>query len=101
LCGIDGPFVTANHTSSYLAATAHEIIGFLTNKRPFVTRAQAKMVGRYYWYNHDRSSDIGYVPKRNARQALANAISWLVKSHHISNSLRNTIKLSQEIYDQR
>jgi len=100
MCGIEGPLMTANHTSCYLAATVHEIMSFFTNKRPLVSRDQAKMVGRYYWYHHDRAALLSYSPLP-ARQALANAISWLVKSDHISGSLRNTMTLSQEVYDQR
>jgi dihydroflavonol-4-reductase len=100
MCGIDGPLMTANHTACYLAATFHEIMGVFTKKRPLVSRVQAKMVGRYYWYFHDRAASLGYNPIP-ARQALANAISWLVKSDHISGSLRSSIRLSQEVYDQR
>jgi dihydroflavonol-4-reductase len=100
MCGIEGPLMTANHTSCYLAATVQELMSFFTHKRPLVSRVQAKMVGRYYWYRHDRAAMLGYNPMP-ARQALANAISWLVKSDHISGSLRTSMRLSQEVYDQR
>jgi dihydroflavonol-4-reductase len=100
LCGIEGPLMTANHTSCYLAALAQEIASLFTNKRPIVTRAQAKMVGRYYWYRHDRAARLGYTPMP-ARSALVRAISWLVASEHVPHSVRSTIRLSQEVYDQR
>lgn len=100
MCGIEGPLMTANHTSCYLTATVQEIMSFFTGKRPLVTRVQAKMVGRYYWYRHDRATSLGYTPMP-ARMALAKAISWLVKSDHISASLRNSMQLSREVYDQR
>jgi dihydroflavonol-4-reductase len=100
MCGIEGPLMTANHTSCYLAAVAQEIMSIFTNKRPLVSRAQAKMVGRYYWYRHDRAALLGYSPMP-ARLALAKAISWLAKSDHIPASLRSSIRLSQEVYDQR
>ena len=97
---IEGPLMTANHTSCYLAAAMQEFIGTFNDKRPLVSRAQAKMVGRYYWYSHERATALGYTPL-TARQAMAKAISWLVKSDHISGSLRSSMKLSQEVYDQR
>lgn len=100
LCGVDGPLMTANHTTSYLAATYHELTSMLTGKRPLATRVQAKMVGRYYWYNHQKASAIGFNPMP-ARSALAGAVSWLAKSDHIHGSLRNNIRLSNEVYAQR
>ncbi len=100
LCGVDGPLMKANHTTSYLAATYHELTAMLTGKRPLATRAQAKMVGRYYWYHHQKASAIGFNPMP-ARDALADAISWLAKSDHIHGSLRNNIRLSEEVYAKR
>jgi dihydroflavonol-4-reductase len=100
MCGLDGPLMTANHTACYLAATFHEIMSVFFKKRPLVSVVQAKMVGRYYWYRHERTAKLGYHPIP-VRQALANAISWLVKSDHIPASIRNSMHLSQEIYDQR
>lgn len=100
LCGIQGPLMTANHTSTYIAATIHEIIGYFNKKRPLVSRSQARMVGRYYWYNHEKAASIGYKPIP-ARQALAKAIAWLVRSKHISKSVRSSMRLSQEVYEER
>ncbi len=97
LCGLPGPMVVANHTSSYLAATAYELVSYFTGEAPASTRAQAKMVGRYYWYTHDRIAKLGYSP-RPARQSLIEAVSWFVASSHISSSLRADINLSDEIY---
>ena len=100
MCGLGGPFMTAGHTSTYLAATLHEIMSIFTKRRPLVTREQAKMVGRYYWYDHRRAAALGYQPMPG-RQALAEAISWLVKSPHVSGILRNSMTLSHEVYDVR
>ena len=97
LCGLPGPMVVVNHTSSYLAGAAYELVSYFTGEAPASTRAQAKMVGRYYWYTHDRIAKLGYRP-RPARQALIEAVSWLVASSHISSSIRATMKLSEEIY---
>ena len=97
LTGLPGPLMTANHTSSYLAATAYELVSYFTGQPPASTRDQAKMVGRYYWYTHDRMTKLGYKP-RPARQALIEAVSWLVGSSHVPASLRATINLSEDIY---
>lgn len=100
LCGVPGPFFFANHTGSYLAAIANEAVSLVTRKPPPTTRAQAKMVGRYYWYRHDKAAALGFAP-RPARRALAEAISWLTTSPHVSRELRSTLKLSREVYDAR
>ena len=100
MCGVAGPFLFANHTGSYLAAAAAETLSWLTRKPPTTTRAQAKMVGRYYWYGHDKAAALGFAP-RPARQALAEAIAWLTLSTHVSRELRATLKLSREVYEAR
>jgi dihydroflavonol-4-reductase len=98
LCGVPGPHLHANHTTSYLAATAVEMLAMLTGKTPLSTRAQAKMVGRYYWYRHTRAAKLGYAP-RPAREALADAIGWLLSTSHIPMTLRGTLTISPEVYD--
>jgi dihydroflavonol-4-reductase len=93
LCGVPGPHFQANHTSSFLAATAQELVSWLTQTRPLTSREQAKMVGRFYWYSHAlATSELGFKP-RPARQALAEAIGWLLRSSQISPALRATLKL--------
>jgi dihydroflavonol-4-reductase len=100
LCGQKGPLMTASHTSSFLAGVTQELISRFTRSRPIVTRTQAKMVGRYFWYSHEKAAELGYAPV-SSRQALIKSISWLVASHHVPASLRNTITLSQEVYKER
>ncbi len=56
LCGINGPLVTTSHTGAYLVATAAELAARLRGRSPATTRAEAKMVGRYYWYSHDNAA---------------------------------------------
>lgn len=96
LCGLGGPFVVNNHTSAYLAASAFEVLSFFTGQRPASSRAQAKMVGRYYWYGHEAMAALGYRPKP-ARESLAEALSWLVASPHVSSDLRAEMTLAPEI----
>ncbi len=97
LCGIEGPNITANHTSTYLAATAQEWIAWLTGQAPLSTRVQARMVGRYYWYNHAHAAALGFRPD-SARIALADAIAWLLNTPHISMALRASLNPSREVY---
>jgi dihydroflavonol-4-reductase len=97
LCGIPGPGWEANHTVSLLAATAWEFASKLTRTAPLTTRSQARMVGRYYWYEHQKAARLGYRP-RPARAALAEAIAWLSASAHISRQTRATLRLSREVF---
>jgi len=100
LAGLPGPYMTANHTSSLLAAAWYELAGKLTQSEPTTTLEQAKMVGRYYWYDHSKLAALGYHPMPS-RQALVEAISWLAGSDHIPPSVRAMMRLSDEVYDFR
>jgi dihydroflavonol-4-reductase len=97
LCGVPGPNWEANHTVSLLAATAWEFASKLTRTPPLTTRNQARMVGRYYWYEHQKAAELGYRPQP-ARTALAEAIAWLSASPHISRQTRITLRLSREVF---
>jgi dihydroflavonol-4-reductase len=100
LCGVAGPYFATGHSGAYLAAAADEWIGRIRGKPPLTSRAQARMVGRYYWYSHARASALGYAP-RPSRVALAEAIAWLVTTAHVSRELRTTLRLSREVYRAR
>ena len=100
LCGINGPNWQSNHTTSYLAATCCEMSARLFGKTPLTTRTQARMVGRYYWYDHARIGALGFNPQP-ARHALAEAIAWLAASQHVSRKTRSTMRLSGEVYQAR
>ncbi|MFN0121849.1 MAG: NAD-dependent epimerase/dehydratase family protein [Blastocatellia bacterium] len=100
LCGVPGPLSFTNHTGAYLTAAAHELVSWLGRRPPTTTRTQARMVGRYYWYRHERAAALGYAPAP-AREALATAVAWLAASPHVSRALRATLRLSREVYDAR
>jgi dihydroflavonol-4-reductase len=101
LCGLPGPLVRAGHTAAFLAGAAHELLARWTGATPPTTRAQARMVGRFYWYRHDRASaELGFTP-RPARRALAEALAWLVASPHVSKELRRRIRLAPEVWAAR
>lgn len=97
LCGSEPPKLAATHTSAYLAATAQEILARITRQTPLATRAQAKMVGRFYWYSHARAAELGYEPG-TARTALAEAIAWLLSTPHIPMALRASLRPLPEVY---
>ena len=98
LCGTDAPKFTANHTSSYLAATAQEFLAWVTRQPPISTRTQAKMVGRFYHYSHARAAaELGYAPQ-SGRAALADAAAWLLSSPHIPMALRAALRPAREVY---
>jgi len=101
LAGIAPPGPALNHTSSYLAATAEELHARLQGRSARTNRERAEMVGRYYWYRHDRAaSELGYQP-HPARRALAEALSWLAMSRHIGRELRTSLRLHDEVYAAR
>jgi len=100
LSGVSAPGFALNHSLAYLASTAEEIRAWLSESPPLSTRLQAAMVGRYYWYSHEKAARIGYQP-RPARSAVAEAISWLAKSPHISREVRTTLRLHPDVYAAR
>ncbi|MFH8615147.1 NAD-dependent epimerase/dehydratase family protein [Streptomyces sp. NPDC017979] len=100
LCGTHGPWANASHTGAYLAATAAEVRALLSARPPATTRAEARTMGRYYWYRHDRAAALGYAP-RPARRALAEALGWLVTSRHLPDRIRAGLRLHPEVTDSR
>lgn len=100
ICGFPGPYITAHHTTAYLAAAWYEAWHLFTGGAPPSSRAQAKMVGRYYWYNNDKIKQLGYAPG-SAKQALVTALSWLITSEFIPASLRASMELSPELRQYR
>jgi dihydroflavonol-4-reductase len=100
LTGTFGPSLVLNHTAAYLAAAAAEASARLTGTRPQVTRDEAKMSGRFYWYSHERLSALGYAPAP-ARRALAEAIAWLWVRSYIADSVMEKLKLSPEVRSAR
>jgi dihydroflavonol-4-reductase len=97
LAGVSPPCRSASALACYAIALAEESRARLTGKPPLATRAQARMVGRYYWYSHARASALGYAP-RPAREALADALAWLAASPHVSREARAGMRLSREAH---
>jgi len=100
LTGSFGPSLMLNHTSAYLAAAAMEAAARLAGRQPLVTRDEARMACRFYWYSHARLAALGWAP-RPARQALAEALAWLIDRGHIADSVMTRLKLSPEVQQAR
>lgn len=101
LAGVPAPRALAGRTAAYLTASALELMAGVTGTTPSFTRAQALTLGRFYWYGSKRAQDeLGYQP-RPTREALADALGWLVTSKHVSGAMRRTLRLSPEVYAAR
>jgi dihydroflavonol-4-reductase len=100
LTGTFGPLLKLNHTAAYLAAAAAETSARLTGTRPMVTRDEAKMSGRFYWYSHERIAKLGYAPM-SARRALAEALAWLIGRSYITDSVVERLALTPEVLEAR
>lgn len=98
LAGLPGPFLTARHTSAYLAALYQEFQARLRNERPATTREQARMVGNYYWYDSAKLEALGFRPMP-VREAMVSALAWLLYSPWIPDAVRSEMKLSREVRD--
>jgi dihydroflavonol-4-reductase len=100
LCCTYGPSATASHAACLAAAAGEELRSVLSGRPPLTTRQQALMVGRYYWYAHDRAAALGYRP-RKARAALAIALAWLLASPHVPRETRTRLRLSADLWAAR
>ncbi|HVJ41988.1 MAG TPA: NAD-dependent epimerase/dehydratase family protein [Dongiaceae bacterium] len=100
LGGTFGPSVVLNHTASYLAAMGAEIAARLAGTRPAATRDEAKMSTRFYWYEHERLARLGYAPMP-VRQALAEAMAWLLGRAYLADSVMEKLKLAPDVLTAR
>lgn len=100
LAGLPRPRLRLNHTLTYLAAGFEEARARVERRPRVSSRAQAAMVGRYYWYRHERAAALGWRP-RPAREALAGALGWLAASRHVSRETRARLRLHPDVYAAR
>jgi dihydroflavonol-4-reductase len=100
LCGIGGPNGLATHAACLVAAAAEEARARLAGRAPLTTREQARMIGRYYWYDNARTRAL-HVRMRPARAAMAEALAWLAASPHVSREDRAQMTLGAEVYAAR
>lgn len=100
LCGIRGPTGHATHAACLVAAAAEEAWARLAGRAPLTTREQARMVGRYYWYDDAKARALD-IRMRPARTAMAEALAWLVASPHVPREERTQMTLGPEVYAAR
>lgn len=86
LCGTFGPTLTLNNTLTYMAAAVAETAARLMGKRPAVTRDEATMACRFYWYSSDAITQMGYRPMQ-PKEALAEALAWLIHRAYLYESV--------------
>jgi dihydroflavonol-4-reductase len=96
LAGTFGPSLLLNHTATYLAAAWVEAAARLGGRRPMVTRDEARMACRFYWYSHARLAAFGYSPQP-ARKALAEGLAWVIQRGHISDAVVSRLNLASEV----
>ena len=100
LAGTFGPSLLLNHTAAYLAAAAVEAAARLGGRPPMVTRDEARMACRFHWYSSKRLVALGWSP-RPARQALAEALAWVIDRGHIADTVMARLKLDPAVQDAR
>lgn len=96
LAGTFGPSLVLNHTAAYLAAAGAEAAARLAGRVPIVTRDEARMACRFYWYSHARLAALGWQP-RPTRQALAEALAWLLARGHVSDTVSAGLRPAPEV----
>lgn len=96
LAGSFGPSLMLNHTAAYLAAASVEAAARLGGRTPMVTRDEARMACRFHWYSSARLMALGWSP-RPARQALAQALAWVIDRGHISDTVMARLRLDPAV----
>jgi dihydroflavonol-4-reductase len=86
LGGTFGPSLTLNNTATYLVASMVETSARLMGIRPAVTRDEAAMAGRFYWYTSEAIVRLGYNPAPS-RNALAESLAWLIHRAYLNESV--------------
>ena len=100
LAGTTGPFLEVGPEYAVLAAQAASWWARVAVTDPLVTPEEARTVGRYYWYRHDRAAELGYAP-RDARATVAHGLAWLLVSGHISRWVREGLRPLPEVHASR
>jgi dihydroflavonol-4-reductase len=100
LVGLPEPKLELNHTLAYLAASADELRSYFSCETSLSTRTQASMIGRYYWYSHEKAKALGYRPQSGA-STLLETVSWLTTSQFVSRETRASLSLSPDIFRYR
>lgn len=98
LCGTYGPLASASHVAAYLTAAWSEVLSRGTGIAPRLTRDEVRMMGRWYWYDDSRIRALGHRPAP-LRDALRDALAWLLRTEHVRVDVRAAIQLSGRFAD--
>lgn len=90
LAGTFGPSLTLNHTATYLAAAMAETSARLMGKIPVVTRDEATMSGRFYWYSNAAIKKLGFQPA-SSEEALSETLAWLIHRAFLNESVLDNL----------
>lgn len=96
LAGTFGPALTLNNTTSYLAAATAEMSAKLMGKQPSVTRDEAVMACRFFWYSSDRLSKLGYV-FQSCEKSLSEALAWLIHRAFLNESVVDRLEPGDQV----
>jgi dihydroflavonol-4-reductase len=98
LAGTFGPSLTLNHTATYLAAAMAETSARLMGKPPVVTRDEAVMAGRFYWYSNAAIKRLGFQPG-STEEALAETLAWLIHRAFLNESVLDNLSPDPRVLD--
>ena len=100
LAGVGGPHSAIGPGTARLITHLSEAWSVLSGARTSQTTEQAGMLGRYYWYRHERAAELGYAPMP-AAAALIEAVSWLAASPHVPRAVRSGMRLADVVQQYR
>ena len=100
LAGVPGPYAEVPSSVAVAVAAASEYVASRLGSEPLATRDEALTIGRYYWYSHDKAAALGYSPG-SSRQAVAEALAWLLASDHLPRWVREGLRPMAEVRSAR
>lgn len=100
LAGVPGPGAEVGPQLSAAVATAAGWWARTTGTESLLSAEEARTVGRYYWYRHDRLAALGWEP-RPARETVVLALAWLLASEHLPRWVREGLRPLPEVHEAR
>ena len=94
--GVSKPRLCMGRKAAYMGAAMMELGAKITGKPPMGTRATARMVGSYFWYDDAKIRALGF-KSRSAQETLADTLAWLLTSPHLSEKQRGALTPSEEV----
>lgn len=100
LAGVPGPGAEVGPQLSAAVATAAGWWARVSGTGSLLSAEEARTVGRFYWYRHDRLGALGWSP-RPARETVAVALSWLLATDHLPRWVRESLRPLPEVHEAR